>query len=912
MGLLTDEVRARLKAMADDPNTAPQAVLAYLAKWVLDEVERGQFTEEEAQKDLEVEIYMGASLLACREFGATVKLLRMLDYCRDEGIRNAQWCYLVGSAHLYLGELDEALTLLSRSVELDPQQSSARAHLIRLLAHFGRQEEAEAQLAEALALFPNEYELQVLSREVKEGADLITMLLHYTTEAQDRELHRHAASAEYDRFALYLSTVLVDEAGLKAIKEAFSFLGELQPAEGDPHCLEGRITIDGVAGRGSVQVPVVILGNEAGISHWEVREVPNVEKLLRSELPDWLKRPDHRVSVEISLNGMLSLQAKDVQTGEMAEMQTLSTSLTGDKGLTLREAKAGGENISLEVETVLEKCAALNAEDRYQEIIDLLEEIPAQTRSPLLTGELARAYNNRAVMDYDEDDPERAMLLRRSIELLASVRETESQKHSWQFRLGYAFYYLGREEQALPFFKQALALRPGDEDTIDFINRCLKVTSLPITQPNMADRVHAFWRLFGQSEAHWREALRTGGEAAATARKEIRETLHEEITPHWPVEVMVSEEQISIVIGALDLFWNAIMIDHLRQSMPKRYRAAWRICTGLQVGSIPESELTFNGQPVALSEMRVWLNRNEENEWKVSFFHPIFDNLPPEKAPDAFEFINHLLGTTFGEAVVLRWFRDLGVKRDAPKERTPDEMAFQDFVAHFKATEPEVNTYTMDQYLYDPVKFTLKPQDVVYPLYDIEEGETWCMMPLIGGFYNNDNMVMHHLRQHGATAGVLGFAPKDELLEGKTREAVIAELRRTIEKTLKRKAPKSFTVAGYAIGKHWGYLFLLLWNPVKPLSAAHEFANSEESPVKSLFFRSFYTFANPIFLKDNDEGEALVEQEADTTKRNEERAEKEKRAEAAQQAEEAGLNVEEMAPIEEWNLEDLDPNRTLN
>ena len=44
--------------------------------------------------------------------------------------------------------------------------------------------------------------------------------------------------------------------------------------------------------------------------------------------------------------------------------------------------------------TLLDQCKIWNENDEYQKIIEALEAVPAQERTPEMDSELARAYNN--------------------------------------------------------------------------------------------------------------------------------------------------------------------------------------------------------------------------------------------------------------------------------------------------------------------------------------------------------------------------------------------------------------------------------------------------------------------------------------------------------------------------------------
>ena len=90
---------------------------------------------------------------------------------------------------------------------------------------------------------------------------------------------------------------------------------------------------------------------------------------------------------------------------------------------------------------LLEQCSRWNEAGKYQAIVDALEAIPDEERTPEMDSELARAYNNLA----DPDQPEGAAMLRRAVELLLRHEEYFEGDHCWNFRLGYAWFYLDQE-----------------------------------------------------------------------------------------------------------------------------------------------------------------------------------------------------------------------------------------------------------------------------------------------------------------------------------------------------------------------------------------------------------------------------------------------------------------------------------
>ena len=124
---------------------------------------------------------------------------------------------------------------------------------------------------------------------------------------------------------------------------------------------------------------------------------------------------------------------------------------------------------------ILQQCQRWHENDEYQKIIDALEAIPAEERTPEMDSELARAYNNLA----DPNKPGGKDMLKKAIALLKPHEEYFEGDHYWNFRMGYSYYYLDQEGRALRYFEKALEARPDDADTKELIDSCKKGIALP-------------------------------------------------------------------------------------------------------------------------------------------------------------------------------------------------------------------------------------------------------------------------------------------------------------------------------------------------------------------------------------------------------------------------------------------------
>ena len=119
-----------------------------------------------------------------------------------------------------------------------------------------------------------------------------------------------------------------------------------------------------------------------------------------------------------------------------------------------------------------------NEEGEYSRCIAVLETIPEELRDYRSEYTLVRVLQNYAIIgDHDEGTPgyksDRA--LRRSLEILESIRDEGENRAEWNMRMAYGHQYLeGQEELAIPYAERWSELDPEDEDAKGVIRECLE------------------------------------------------------------------------------------------------------------------------------------------------------------------------------------------------------------------------------------------------------------------------------------------------------------------------------------------------------------------------------------------------------------------------------------------------------
>ena len=115
-------------------------------------------------------------------------------------------------------------------------------------------------------------------------------------------------------------------------------------------------------------------------------------------------------------------------------------------------------------------------EDTYTECITALESILIEERDYEVWYQLARTYQNFAIVGNDDKGTPSFIgdkYLLKSIDILNSVREEGKDKAEWNMRMAYAYQYLTHEEEkAIPFALRWAELDPEEQNALEVVKEC--------------------------------------------------------------------------------------------------------------------------------------------------------------------------------------------------------------------------------------------------------------------------------------------------------------------------------------------------------------------------------------------------------------------------------------------------------
>ena len=485
---------------------------------------------------------------------------------------------------------------------------------------------------------------------------------------------------------------------------------------------------------------------------------------------------------------------------------------------------------------ILQQCQKWHEKGQYQKIIDALEAIPAEERTPEMDSELARAYNNLAV-------PGNRELYQKALSLLKPHADYFAEDYFWNFRMGYSYYFLDQEGRALRYFEKALEARPGDEDTMELIDSCKKGISLPQFSECFRERTEDWWETFAEMEAELRQMMdedkdHTRGAELVAQMQETLNLVFDEIS----FEMGFNGEKYELILTPEGDKVKLFELVYFQKHATKEVLEHWNILVGRQ--PIRNIGLrTEDGWDISGEDVQIWLEEQGENSFAISVYCEKLLPMLREAEGRVWWMLTTLTDQVLGEIPHMRYIDSFDVLEEPKAEpsilmsQLPDALKERGMEL---STDPEA-------YLESYLGYEMKPNedpDADWRL-DVMVGST-CCVPLINGYLNADNDFMDDLHADGAVAGFFCY-PLDTLREEEGSEKIF-DFRDKLEEVFTTgDGPEVLTLTGGATGLFCGYVDFIAWDIRTALQMAKEFFECSDIPWAS--FHTFRREAGTVNLK---------------------------------------------------------------
>ena len=493
---------------------------------------------------------------------------------------------------------------------------------------------------------------------------------------------------------------------------------------------------------------------------------------------------------------------------------------------------------------ILKQCQKWHEESKQHKIIDALEAIPAEERTPEMDSELARAYNNLA----DPHKPTCKEMLKKALALLKPHEEYFEDDYYWNFRMGYSYFYLDQEGRALRYFEKALEVRPGDDDTKEFIDRCKQGISLPQFWECFRDRTENWWETFAEMEAELRQMMdedkeHTRGAEIVAQMEETLNLVFDEIS----FEMGFNGEKYELILTPEGDKVKLFELVYFQKHAPKEVLEHWNILVGRQ----PLQNIglrTEDGWDISGDDVQIWLEEQGENSFALSAYCEKLLPMLREAEGRVWWMLTTLTDQVLGEIPHMRYIDSFDVLEEPRAEpsilmsQLPDALKERGLEL---STDPEA-------YLESYLGYEMKPNedpDADWRL-DVMAGST-CCVPLINGYLNADNDFMDDLHADGAVAGFFCY-PLDTLREEEGSQKIF-DFRDKLEEVFTTdEGSEVLTLTGGATGLYCGYVDFIAWDIREALNMAKEFFEGTDIPWA--IFHTFRREAGSVPLKQQDDG----------------------------------------------------------
>lgn len=382
-----------------------------------------------------------------------------------------------------------------------------------------------------------------------------------------------------------------------------------------------------------------------------------------------------------------------------------------------------GENMNDEL---MEQIDEWHKAEKHQEIIDALEQIPEAERDFETTGFLARAYNN--IEEYAK-----------AAELLESVREEGAEDERWNFRMGYAQYFLCNYREALSYFSKARELEPENGDALSFIRQCNM--AMPLTR-----RVKEFWNWFVENEEKLSGMMCPNSMEEADAFIEFISKGTNLISEDMHFNIGGDHEFMFSVEGWPDLF---IIYPYIISCMPECLKGKWKFFP-FNPGKVGSFAYRVHDTDVDMGKIMVKASYDEKREnFNIRYYDKNLCALPEENSDGNFHVILELV---LGEGVSFKYVN--GIERASGIEE--GMIALSGLRQHIEETVKSHGHefFENPKDVYTGYQLTPKESDELR--FDVIVGST-CLSSIVADYYHGSTEIFDHADGFGVQALYMVF-----------------------------------------------------------------------------------------------------------------------------------------------------------
>ncbi len=400
---------------------------------------------------------------------------------------------------------------------------------------------------------------------------------------------------------------------------------------------------------------------------------------------------------------------------------------------------------------ILEKVEKLYDEDKYNQIIALIEGFQGYEKDFDLSGQLARAYNN--INEYDK-----------AITLLESFKEEGATDPKWVYRLAFACcngtHEYSRVQKYIEDILEDIPEDNADDEIYKDLSACL-VDCLANDKNNLSfkKRVEKFWNWFTENEEKLSDML-------TKMKAQDKSVDPASITDFANEGVSLISENIFFNLGGDFEFTftcegNAYLFyltPYIVSQMPEKFKEKWTFTPFMQGDKSDGFTLKMQDVSVAISDMLVAVDyQSDSDDFNIQFYNEHICKLGDN---DSYHIFFLMMDMVTGEAMGNLYIGTV----DKADTKLDNMIPLSDLKQHIIDTLEKNEKRYFDNPQERFTSFQLELDDNEYSpfRYDVTFGIT-SFYSLLNGYYSNNNDINLELLKMGAVAGFLVLINKEGL-----------------------------------------------------------------------------------------------------------------------------------------------------
>ncbi len=459
---------------------------------------------------------------------------------------------------------------------------------------------------------------------------------------------------------------------------------------------------------------------------------------------------------------------------------------------------------------LVDQCEIWHQDEEHRRIIEAIESLPESEKTPELVCILARAYNNLGGPD------DHAPCLK-AVELLESVRDSLGEDALWNYRLGYSYWMMDREPEALPYLRKAALLDPDDGDYRELLESCERMLALPMFRHCFRERAGLAWERFAEAMPEIERLLEHPDRGSVS--EEIVDTVSgilSEAIDGIAFEIGTNGERYELFLSPEADRVRLFEICELLRRAPADIRERWDLRAGNRRN--PGFELRTDAGGLVASDISVGIEPKGDFV-SLTLHCPKLSGLMEDDEGMVWWAVSSIMERVLGEIPAMAALDGVRVVTDEPGDdaiplpQLPSRLVEMGF-----NLEIDAEGYLSGSITYRPEP--VEDSDADWRL-DIYSGTSSCA-PLVNGYLSMQNNAMDMLHRDGAVAGFLVYSL--ESFQGDDRAAEILGFRDRIENHITEHAGRdAVEFIGGATGLYYGYVDLIAWDLEAVIDAAKEF-----------------------------------------------------------------------------------------